>query len=827
MSRRHDPDRKSKRASKPEDTEDLPLLEAIADELEQVVIGDQAQATCASATEPGFDAAIAVAVPAMDKAVMAEAVAAAVRRVAEASASLVRNHRVVVVFTGDTIIGTGVKTVVGEVLQQAKARKIVIRRGYGDELLHDGPPPRVQVAKQLVDDTVRVEVATGELEAADLPAAMQQELVALVSGARGQKFAFAFTGAARPDAAMRELLTRTLGDAGAVRAAIGERVLFDRELEARVRIQPRGDDVAIDVIPADAELETQEALSMVVPPAAERLAGKVVNLQFQRAPRPQELAHAIALCQQAGPRRLEVAAGGRVDVVLPRLVEVDSKGDEARVRLAIGGRDRAGVAVAFARECAGLRDSLKGRQLAVEVPDDPVADAALVDELLRNAVALLQPKALLRVVGGEFEPVWPSPFTLGSDGAVRTVRIDTDAGKPAQLLAAIERRMPAALVGFRGAAARLQFIGQAAPSRSLTRTLVSLLETAGVQRLEVDDHGAIDLILPPLLRIGGTAPGEVRVAANAAGRDPAQVEAALQRELTGIAWQDATVTLVDSPLTERLVAVAIARGAAGVLLDGREPVQLHPRLLAQQRTGERIELRAAPGADVTMVARQVARELPSLLAAAGDLAGCTIAVSWPGAGVPATGPAATLLAEVIARGPAKLLLNASHGWASHGWAGHGRAGDGRAGDGRAGEGWAGEGWAGDGWRQVFPEVVLDYVVVLGRKDDGAAPLLMLGIDDGDAPEHQQRVLARLQSLADQMVGRRVLLVGRTTTGERALGDDEPVLAAVRAVVDPVAAATLAYRGHDRRGRPYFQVVHCGGGELAIGTAFADPRGRPN
>lgn len=790
MRRRHDPDRRSRRPVRSED-EDLPQLEAIAGELEQVLSPGAVAVSCAAATEPGFDVAVEISVPAMDKHAMADAVGPALRRALAPAQALVRNRRVAVRICGDVVVGSAVRDAVRTVLEGARARRIVLRRGYGDEVLLDAPPPQVRIDRRTSTDTVFVDVDTGELEAADLPAAMQHELAALAGAARGLRLVFAFTGAARPDAAMRELLRRTLVDAGAARAAIGDRVLFDHELEARVRITARGDEVDVEFAPADDENDTLDAIAMVLGKAGDRLTGRDVQLHFPRPPRARELDAAVEQCQQAAPRRLTVATGDDVDVVLPRLLEV-APGDAAvLVRVRVGGRLRPAVEVAFARECAELGADVEGRIVQFDWPADPAIDHALEDLCLRRAQEQLRPKALwCSSGGGEPEPYWPAPFALGTDAAVRTLRVDVDAGRPSQVLAAVQRRLPAALAVWRGASARLQFAGAASPSRTLLRALIEIIGAAGVQRLEVDDRGAIDVVLPPLLQVAGHGTG-VRLAATAAGRDLAQVETALQRELAGVTWQDLVVTVAESTLVDRLVRAAVERGAVRVVLEGTEPIQLHPCLLATERTAGRLVVRATPGADPAMTARQLARELPRLLDELGDLRAATVAVEWPDQGPVPTGFAAEIVAGVLARAPARVLFT-----------------------------------GGRRLRQLHPRVTREHVAVLGRKDDAVPPLLMLGIDvGGDEVDHDDRVLDRLRAQASAIAGRRVLLVARDGSQDLAVRDDSPLFLAVRAAVDNAASATLLFRGADAHGRPYFTVAHSNEPALPRGAAFADPRAR--
>ena len=121
-------------------------------------------------------------------------------------------------------------------------------------------------------------------------------------------------------------------------------------------------------------------------------------------------------------------------------------------------------------------------------------------------------------------------------------------------------------------------------------------------------------------------------------------------------------------------------------------------------------------------------------------------------------------------------------------------------------------------------MVPDYVTLLGRKDDPAAPLLLLGIDAGAGDEHVARVLAKLETIVGQVDGRRVLLVLRRDDADLVANVADPLIVAVRAVIDPRAAATLLFRGRDPQlQRPCFVAVHSRVPGMSVGTRFADPR----
>jgi hypothetical protein len=311
-------------------------------------------------------------------------------------------------------------------------------------------------------------------------------------------------------------------------------------------------------------------------------------------------------------------------------------------------------------------------------------------------------------------------------------------------------------------------------------------------RLELDDHGTVDVLLPPLLTVTRSGADGFRIAAVAAGRDAAQVGLALQRELDAAGvGKGSVVTLAQSSVNDAVVAAAIARGAQRVLLDGQTVVQVHPRLFAEpERKGDKLLLRAAPDADAAIVAAQIERELQPLLAAQGELGAVTVTLAWPDAD-PASAPFARAVQVIVGAKPARLLLDAGAGKP----------------------------------QQLFPEIVREYVSVVGRKEDAAPPLVMLGIESGAEATHAEKVLAKLQDLAPLIDGRRVLLLMHSAGRDAAIRDDDPLVAAVRTFVDQRATATLAFRGNDPHRRPFFEVVHSQIAGLAAGARFADPRPR--
>lgn len=807
----------------PIDDAELPLLEPIEDAAPAVEEGP-VKATCGPAGENGFDRAITVEVPAMDKKLVADAVQGPLQRAADQAAAELRFQRVLVRFTGEAMVGSAIKELVGGILKPKKPLKVTVRRGFGDEMVFEGTLPKLGVDAQTDGTTTKVTFATAELEAADLPALLAPELAKLAAGAKGRKFVFTFQGGAKPDAALRETIGKALQDAGALRAAIGERVLFDRELADRVKVAATGGGIVVTVTPASDALVTQEALHMVLPGQAAQFAGKSVRVHFVAEIQPAERTLCLDLVRKAGPQRLEVGDGkAEAEVVWPKLLELVS-GSETVLRVSANGRSRSAVLAAFRSELGEHAGALKGKAVVVDWPAGFAIDAAVETAL---AAGLGGTKVVVCTIGGEQrEPFLPGPVVVAGDGELRTVRLDTDAGKPAELTRAIERRLPAVASTLRGKTVRVQIAGSAAPSRTLLRTLCGAIEAAGCTRLELEDRGTIDVLMPPLLTISKGQDG-VRIAAVAAGRDPGQLVLALQRELDAAELaKGASFTLGQSTITEALVAALVARGAGRVLLDGNVPVQVHPPLFAApERKGERLTLRAAPVADAAITGKMLERELPGLLAAQKDLEKAVVVLVWAGASEPLAGPVAAAVGKLVERKVREVQIDAGNGKPF----------------------------------QVHPPVPVleleaepapasaaapaaaaaprpasvpasvpasaggELLRVLGRLDEAVPPMLLLGVEAGSDDAHVAAVQQQLQEHLARFRGRCVMLILRSQGQDVPVRRPEPLVAMLGQVVATTAAATLVFRGPDAQGRPHFQVLHSTLRALPRGATFGDPR----
>ncbi|MEO6597864.1 MAG: hypothetical protein ABIP94_24235, partial [Planctomycetota bacterium] len=448
----------------------------------------------------------------------------------------------------------------------------------------------------------------------------------------------------------------------------------------------------------------------------------------------------------------------------------------------------------------------------------------------------LAPKALTCTIGGEErEPFAPAPaaFSVGKD--VHTLRIDSEAGKPPELQRAVDRCLNANAKGLRGKAVRVQIVGAGAVSRTMMRTLCDAIEAAGAMRLEVFDHGTVDVLLPPMLSITKSGADTVRIAAVAGGRDAAQEELALQRELDASELPAAAKVLVvasamSEATTQAILAAILARGAVRVVFDGPAAVQVHPPLFsAPEKKGIAVRLTAEPDADAAMLARQVEREMPGILAKLGPVSTATVTVVWPGADVEGE-PFQKCLHALVGRKPGKVMLDRGDGKPVQLHPEVERAAavaptpastpsPGRAPAARASAPAAAASAATpsvDGWGPSL-------VTVLGRRDGAVPPMVLLGIEDGADAAHIAKVGAQLQEHLPKVRGHCVLLVLRRGNVDVPVRSDSALVSALGTTFSNAAAATLVFRGPDAQQRPHFQVLHSTLRALPAGAVFGDPR----
>ncbi|MGC6488865.1 MAG: hypothetical protein ACON4Z_14555 [Planctomycetota bacterium] len=805
-----------------EPLEDLPELEPIDElpELEAIEEDDgPVKGSCVESDEEGFDTVVTLDVPDMPKKEVLEAVEAPLERIAGAFGARLRHKMVLVRFSGDGLVGSAVKGVVAEKLAPQRPLKVVVKRGFGDEVVHEGALPTVAVTRELAGDATKVTVETGDCEPMDLPLAMAPHVVALVEGAGGGRFVFQFRGAGKPDSATREALAAALRDGGARSVAIGARVLFDLDVEEQVRCSVRGGAATIVVdLEADDE-DAVDALSMVLPRDRAQLDGKQVRFEFARASAA-VTSFCVDFARGAGATRVEVGAAGAAEIVWPPLVSVRA-GKEVELRLTPNGRDRAALLDAFAQECAAHHDDTAGKDVVVDWPEGFELDDEAVARLEQACEAIAPRRLACTIHGDRREPFTPPPVHFGADGDVERVVVETEAGKPKELQRALDRRLPARLPSLSGKAVRIEAHGDAPLSRTLRDNLCGAVAEAGPTRLELAVGGEVDVMLPPMIE--ATEEGDrLIVRCDPGGRDEAQQRRAVSRELEGVEVALKAVLVEASPAARQVADFALEQGASRVVLGGDAPMQIHPPLFELvEKKGKQARLVVEPTGDAAMEARMVEAELPGRLEEVGALAGVTVTVTWPEAG--ADTEAVTRLVDGLrSKRAAKVLLD---------------RGDGEplqlhpepAPVAAAPEAAADEASTDEAPTEQAPPPAAAtpgaLLQLVRRIDNMDPPVVVVSVADGDDDAHLAAVLAELEQALPRFVGRAVLLVPQRD------GVDAPVRRRTRLAellaqaVPQAAAATLLFRGGDAEGRAHFEVLHSLVPHLPAGATFADPRAK--
>jgi hypothetical protein len=400
------------------------------------------------------------------------------------------------------------------------------------------------------------------------------------------------------------------------------------------------------------------------------------------------------------------------------------------------------------------------------------------------------------------------------------VRVDTEAGKPAELQRAFDRWQKRSGDRVSGQSVRLVFAGEVAPSRTLLRTLTDAVLAKKPTRLVVETGGRADVVWPQFLKVAGSAQNGFSFACEAAGRDEAQAKVALERELAAVQGLSGAVASIDAGAHEAmLMAAVLGAGARAVVVGG---VQVHPALLAVASKKGAVAITASPDAGPEMATKQLAREMESVLA---GVDGKTVTITWP-SGDPKSEPLATLVRETIARGAAVVRLDDGSGNAVQVHpvvAPKVEAEKPAAAVVEQASNADSESDLPVLMAEDVPEIPVEPVVVLGKNDAVTPGLVMLAIGMDDRADQPQRVCDALTAMAGQLAGRRVLLVGNSGGRETPFLGKSPVVVAARGVVDAHAAATLCFRGKDARGRGCFGVARSSIEGLAFGANFADPR----
>ena len=828
-----------------EPIEDLPLLESLDElpELEAIEEEDAgpAKATCKASTDAGFDTEVTIDVPEMPKKDVADAVDGPLTRIAGSFGELLRHQKVLVRFTGDALIGSAIKAMVTDKLSPQKPLLLVVRRGFGDERVHEGALPTVEVSTDVVDGVTKVQVATGDCELVDLPMALAPHMAKLTESGRDARLLFQFKGGVKPDATMRDAMSMALRDAGAKSCSIGARVLFDRELEDRIKCSVSGNKVAIAISLTDDDATIIDALTLVLPTHASAVDGKNVRYQFARESAAVQ-SFCVDFARNAGATLIEVGGQDDTDIVWPQLISV-RVGKEVELRLSPNGRSRAAVLSAFEQECAEHHDDTHGKHVVIDWPQDFALDAEAIKSL-DAVMTKLSPRRLCCTIAGDArEPFFPVPVAFGVDGEVQTIRIDTEAGKPRDLQRALDRCLPGKIASLHGQAVRVDFAGDGAVSRTFRQSVCTAVAEAGAMRLELVEGGEHDVLLPPMLAVAESEAG-LSISIVVDGRDETQQRRALIRELEGVEVALQSVTIASSTAAQLVGDYVLEQGASRVVLDGPEPMQIHPPLFeSATKEGKEARFVIEPTGDDAMDLRMLAIEMPARIKEAGLLVAATATIVWPGASADHAGVVAMLAAlrnknastiklesgdgepvqlhpvvkeEVIPElttddevAPAKPAASAAPAKAAASAASATPASAPKA--------------AAAASPPPIPAAAGALVTLLGRRDESVPPTVIIGIAAGDDPGHVAAVEAELQAHLPRFSGRAVLLIPNQGGVDAPVRRQTPLASMLGRVVPSGAAATLVFRGPDAQGRPHFQVLHSSLRAMPVGATFGDPR----
>lgn len=548
------------------------------------------------------DVRITLVLTDLEKAEVTDAITAPLRRKASQIAADVRWRNIEVVFEGETLIPSAAKAHVAELLAEVNPLSVVVQRGFGGEKVIQNELPTVQwAAKPDASDPSRihVDVDTGDLETIDLPIALTTTLEAQTTDARDRSFEITFSGRAAPDENAIARIAQHLDGHGASRVAVTEgdstQLLFDHALERLVVVRSATGDCDTEVeLALDGGTEsTCEAMAHVLPRERSQLAGQHVRVcAAGRSPEPAEIA--ALLCHSAGllPSRLELQHDGSSDLLWPMLLPIPTE-DPATVTVDPAGRGRAGLLAALRREAPGL-----SRTDSLPVTIDWPAGFELDEEIERafeDALAPFSPKSVSYTFGGQDrEPVRPAALTLSRDATGGLIYdLNTDTGKPSDLVRAIERRLPAAMSELAGQQLAINIQGSGAMSRSMRRALHDGLQAVGVAGARLIDHGTAEVLLPHLLASEEDGDSGLRLIVSDAGRDDEDWNRAFEDELPPILEQhrlsEVTLTVVwpganaDDARVNRAIERLIAADPAAVLLRSGDdgPVQLYPEELPE------------------------------------------------------------------------------------------------------------------------------------------------------------------------------------------------------------------------------------------------------
>ncbi len=789
---RKESDRPKKAAQVTPEDDELPTLEPIEDEEELETLeewdgdddGDDSGMAISHSAESGeFDVKIVIDVGEMEKAEITGAIEAPLRRKAAALGDEVRWKNVLVEFGGEALIPSAAKATIGEIFEGAKALSATVNRGLGNEKVFEGSKPELATELSESGGEIRLDVSTGELDPDDVDSLFRPELDKLAAAAADKPVRVAFDDDFELDMRLHKHVRTTLVDAGASRVAIGDEVVFDRAIEERVVVADGSGDFETEIQVADGDSATLRAsFDAAIPKNESRIAGKRIMLRCASGDEAVSRDRLVA----AGALVVAVARGGSVEQLWPTMVTVTGGQGAATIRVDAGGRDRSEVLAKFGAEIEREADALRGRALTVDWPSGYMLDEEIEQVALDDSLRALDPKSVhFSIDGEEREPFFPNPIEMTVDGQSCRCEIDTDAGKPVELVRAMDRRIGGSRLD--GATVNVLIRGDGAVSRTMRQRMRELFGDAGVAFARLDDRGETMVLLPSLLGIE-TGDAGTRITIDASGREEGEIEADARKEIEAAEiGEGATVTVVDSERAEMVTPILKELGCAEILLErDRGTVLIHPALLTLEQDGKSATLTATPTTDDAGALAQFENEFAGMTCL---MEGVDVTLAW--------GDGASIDTPSIARA-VELLVEASAAKVSVARAGRNP-------------------------KQVHPKVERKFVEVIGRRDAGDPPMSMIAIDCGEGADDIPEIQSALATHAKDTDGRRVLVVFRDHGNDVALPAGDAVVTAVCAALEGSTKALLVYGDGDMGA--HFTVMRSELEALAVGTRVRDPRQR--
>ena len=720
----------------------------------------------------------------------AAAVGASLGALAAEHAKALRWQDVTVEFAGDALIPSAAKAACAAALEGFKPALVVVQRGMGDERVHEAVRPTLDVTFDTTNDGLEIVVDAGGIESIDVEDLFAAAIRARATELTEHDVILKLHGAVA-DKSLAVLCETIAGTKASKLTLVADgsdpRLVFDRELDRMIQIRGAsvdGFDTEVEIIGTDAA-RVQAGCELVLAAKREDVANKRVLV---KAGDDGVAAAVVRSLKASGASAIAAGIGDKSpELHWPGVLsEHVAKDGELHVELRLDDRDRPAVVRAIARELAELGGALHGRTVVVDWADDGQLDDELERALVHDGLLQHGVTRVAYVFGGtDREPVAPAPMRFEAKGDDRVDwHFDTEAGKPAEILRYMDRRLSGEARKLADRDVRVVAEGQGAISRTLKQHLVDFAQAASAKVLRLDDHGEVELLYPTPVVIDAASGSDALLRVQVPGLGEDELCAFVREAVEGADALGASTTVhVDiceheSAVVATLVDVGVGRVARAV-----DPVViLHPRLVhGDESDGEQRVISMQPAEDGEHTLRQVENELPQALAARGCDA-AEVLLRWPDVRPPYPGAVSRAVEILVHAGASTVKID------------NGRR-----------------------MRTAHPEQAPEFVSVLGRRDSGEPPMILLGVDATDGEACIPGVETALGALGD-LDGRRVLVVFSREDHEVPAAADDPVRQRVEELLEPRAAAVLIQR---ERG---FEVTHSKLEGLAVGAAFADPRG---